>query len=133
MVSRHWVVAGLAGWIGFLAGIILLADSGRGGWLFSLVRPIPEGDKVGHFILFGVLGFLANLALRDARVSLWGQGVRKGSLVVAIAITLEECSQAMLPSRTFDVMDLAAGVLGVWAFGWVATRYLVRESRGAPH
>ena len=44
----------------FLILIIVLADTGRLGML-AIVYQIPYADKVGHFVLYGILTLLINL------------------------------------------------------------------------
>ena len=111
----------------FLAGIVLLADSGHGGWLFKLAYTLPDGDKLGHFILMGTLSFLVNLLLRAAPTRLYRFTVMKGSTIVMGIVTLEECSQVFFKARTFDLLDLAADAFGIWAFARLANLYLRRK------
>jgi hypothetical protein len=112
----------------FLLTIIVLADTGHGGRLFALAEIIPAGDKVGHFLLFGALSFPANLVLRSARIRWRRIVLRKASVFILAAITLEECSQVLFPSRTFDLLDLSAGALGVWFFGWLSEQLQRRRA-----
>jgi hypothetical protein len=46
----------------FILLIIALADMGRLG-ILAVVYQIPYADKVGHFLLYGILALLVNLAL----------------------------------------------------------------------
>ncbi|HXE41459.1 MAG TPA: VanZ family protein [Candidatus Baltobacteraceae bacterium] len=101
-----------------------MADDGKGGWMFALAHLIPLGDKAGHFLLFGTLSFLANLLSRAAKINLFGITAMKGSAIVLSIVTLEECSQLFFKSRTFDLLDLTADVLGIWFFSNLAARYL---------
>jgi VanZ family protein len=41
-------------------------------------------------------------------------------LTLALLITAEEFSQKFFPSRTFDLIDLFASLLGVVVGGWMA-------------
>ena len=123
----------LAGFVVFLIALVALADSGHGQRLFELARKVPAGDKLGHFVLFGVLSFLVNLILRAAEIRLWQIMVLKGSAVVLSLVTLEEVSQLFFRSRTFDLGDLAADALGIWLSGWLAKNYLVwKRSQAMP-
>lgn len=108
----------------FLVSLVVLADSGEGGWLFALSGKIPAGDKVGHFILFGPAAFLVNLLWRAATIRLLGVRVLKGSAVFLAIVALEESSQVFFRSRTFDLLDLAADALGIWVCGRLAVGYL---------
>jgi polysaccharide biosynthesis protein VpsQ len=108
----------------FLVGLTLLADTGHGRRLFALVSLIPGGDKAGHLVLYGILSFLINDVLRAAEVRLGRISLLKGSLIVMIVVTLEECSQLFFAARTFDLGDLGADFIGIWLFGKLAVRYL---------
>jgi VanZ family protein len=110
--------------VAFLVALVALADSGHGQQLFLLAKKVPAGDKVGHFLLFGTLSFLVNLVLRAAEVRLWRIAFLKGSAIVASLVTLEEFSQLFFRSRSFDLGDLTADILGIWLCGWLARKYL---------
>ena len=106
----------------FIILIIFLADMGRLG-ILATVYHIPYADKVGHFILYGILALLVSLTLFR---SLPGRSqilvaVTSG-LVLALLIGLEEFSQRSFPNRTFSLGDLTASYLGVILFSWVAVR-----------
>ncbi|MBE0540853.1 MAG: VanZ family protein [Verrucomicrobia bacterium] len=108
----------------FMAGLVALADSGHGRQFFRLADKVPGGDKIGHFLLFGMLAFLVNLVLRAAQIRLWRISFLKGSAAVLFVATLEEFSQLFLRSRSFDLGDLTADILGICFFGWLAKKYL---------
>ena len=103
--------------------IVILADSGN---LPKIVRDLydfPYGDKIGHFMLMGLLNyalvrvFLVSRAdLKPARV-IWTV-----SLAVAFFVTLEELSQQFFPRRTFSLLDLFFDYTGIAFFGWLAAR-----------
>ena len=114
-------------WITFLFAlfiilIIVLADKGQLG-LLKLINQIPYGDKVGHFILYGILTLLINLTLLR---SLPSQSPRRvtviSSLILALLIGIEELSQQFFASRTVSFQDLFAGYLGVIFFSWLALK-----------
>lgn len=111
----------------FLCCLVGLADSGRGRWLFGMAGSIPGGDKLGHFMLFGQLAFLVNLVLR-ATVVRWGRlTILKGSALVMVIVIAEEVSQLFFAARSFELLDLAADLAGIWIFGQLAGLYLKRE------
>lgn len=119
---------GLFGFAAFLTGLILLADAGRGQWLFRLANHIPGGDKTGHFVLFGILAFLVNLVMQASAVRVGRITLLRGSLLVTIIAVAEEFSQLGFASRTFDLRDLAAGLLGIFMIGRLAN-WAVRRRR----
>lgn len=120
-------------WAGALGiaiiGLIVAADTGHLGFL-GVVYDFPYGDKVGHFLVFGLMTLLANLAAFE-----WRPDSRpleltlKTSGVLALLIGLEELSQRWLPSRTSSLLDLVASYLGVAVFAWLAFRIDLRCRR----
>lgn len=102
--------------------LIFLADTGRLGFL-GFINQIPNGDKVGHFILYGILTLLLNLTFirslphRDPKSVVFSIG-----LILALLIGVEEYSQQFFRNRTFSFLDLACSYLGVIFFSWVALR-----------
>ncbi|MEW5938614.1 MAG: VanZ family protein [Chloroflexota bacterium] len=109
--------------------IIILADRDQLGFVRAL-NEIPLGDKVGHFILYGILSFLLNLTLlrslpaRDPR-----RLALALSLLLALAIGLEEWSQQFFPARTADWADLLFSYLGVAAGAWLAYKIPLSRNR----
>lgn len=106
----------------FIVAIIVLADLGRLG-LLSVINRIPFGDKMGHFILYGILTLLIDLTLlRSLRGLSSRLLVFRVALILALLIGLEEYSQQFFAKRTFNLADLASSYLGVLFFSWVALR-----------
>ncbi|WP_249319325.1 VanZ family protein [Pseudoalteromonas sp. BDTF-M6] len=117
----QWTLMLLAlGFFAFLGWIIYLANTAQPSVFFDLVRALPYGDKLGHFVLFGTATLLVSLALKAACWRLGRVKVYWGALVVFVFALCEEISQAFIASRTFDLVDLTADVLGI-----VAASYLV--------
>ncbi|HUH98062.1 MAG TPA: VanZ family protein [Anaerolineales bacterium] len=104
----------------FIILIIVLADAGRLGAL-DRIYDFPFGDKVGHFVLFGLLSFVINLSVFEAR-----PGAPKGrlavrtSLILALFIGLEEYIQRFFPTRRSDIFDFLASCAGVTSLAWLA-------------
>ena len=118
-------------WLAILFGIfviliIVLADAGTLPRYLGPIYDYPNGDKVGHFVLYGILAFLIDLSLfrslppssslRTSRILL----AVKCGLILALAITVEEFSQQYFSFRTFDLLDLTFSYLGVAFFSWLA-------------
>ena len=103
--------------------IIVLADMEALPRYLRLFNDIPYGDKAGHFILYGILTLLIDLAvlrsLAPRRPKLVAVMI---SLVLGGLIGLEEYSQQYFANRTFSLMDLSASYLGVIFFSWLALR-----------
>lgn len=110
------IIAFAAGLCCFILWIIYLANTGGDIIFLDLVHALPYGDKVGHVFLFGFLTFTANLAFRLRTGSLFGQPIYFGTAIVSLFVLIEEFSQAFLPSRTFDWLDLMADMVGITLF-----------------
>jgi VanZ family protein len=111
----------------FIILIIVLADTGNLGRLAILNR-IPFGDKVGHFVLYGILALLINLTLfRTVPLHTRKWVAILSGAILALLIGLEELSQRSFSHRTFDLIDLNASYLGVIFFLWLAWRMARKE------
>lgn len=111
-------------------GIILIANRG-GGHFWHFLTDLPGGDKLGHLGLVGTLSLLLNLSLRGRRAPRPLAGVMLGSVLVAIVMTAEECSQAFIPSRSLDLFDGLANLAGA-ALGEMVTRLILRSKHHGP-
>ncbi len=106
--------------------VLLIAVADRGTLAISWLAGLPAGDKIGHFVLMGLLSYLVNTALGGARWHWQRLSVLKGSLLVTALVVAEELSQLWLTHRAFELADLTADVAGIWVFG-----LLVAKNRGA--
>jgi VanZ family protein len=120
----------------FIIIVIILADTTHLGFIYRLYD-FPFGDKVGHFILFGLLSLFINLSI-NCHVSSDDTNpvskqketrtVIKTSLIIALFVGLEEFSQRWFPTRTSDLLDLFASYLGISLFALFALRLKTRRS-----
>ena len=101
--------------------VIFIADHKTYHHLFDILRGIPFGDKIGHFLLIGMLAFVVNVLFACKTVRFYRWQVFLGSLIVMVLVTLEEFSQLFIKYRTFDLGDLAADYLGFFFFTYLAT------------
>lgn len=101
---------------GFILRIIYLANTGQHSISFSLVKAVPHGDKIGHFCLFGLLTLGCNLALRCRTFRVQRFQIYIGTFFVTLFVIAEEISQFLLPTRTLDIIDLAADFIGILSF-----------------
>jgi VanZ family protein len=106
----------------FICWIIIQADLGQSIALSKLVRHLPFGDKVGHFLLYGILAFLVNLALKNRKVIILGSQVLLGGTLVLAFALLEECTQMALSTRDFELWDMFCDLVGIVLFSWLALR-----------
>ena len=117
----------------FIVLIIVLADKGMLG-ILGIINQIPYGDKAGHFVLYGILTLLVDLALfRSLPNSDPKLLAIKCGFLLALLIGLEEFSQRFFPSRTFDLVDLTFSYLGVIFFSWMALRTRKRNDKIEDH
>ena len=121
----------------FISYIIFLADTADYNFAFRVVGHIPQGDKICHALLYGMMAFFLNYGLGFRRVRLpthlqpsYGMKALSvfrvkgalanapyaGSVIVLVFAAIEECSQYWIPSRTFDLWDLLADFVGVLLF-----------------
>jgi hypothetical protein len=97
-------------WVGIMFFVVLAAT------LFayidaipSVIKVVPHYDSIGHFVLFGLLGYTGSRALGSARFPL-GYGI------VGIYAICDEMIQMFSHNRTFDLGDLAFSLLGILSF-----------------
>lgn len=113
----------------FIILIIVLADAGILKHYVGFLYEIPFGDKVGHFILYGILTLLLDLALfRSFPDQTPDRLAVKCGLILAVLIGLEEFSQRYFSSRTSDLLDLTFSYLGVTFFSWLAVKIKNRRA-----
>ncbi len=106
----------------FIIVVIVLANNGKLGSV-HFIYDFRNGDKAGHFILFGILTFLLDLTFFQT----FPHADRKRiaimiGLILAFLIGLEEFSQKYFPGRTFSLFDLFASYAGVSFFSWLALK-----------
>ena len=123
---KRWIPFVL--WLLFMGTIIICADRSLARPMFDFVGRYLGSDKLAHTVGMCALGFTLNYALRARTVPLKCYRVQLGGLIVAVVITIEECSQIWIPSRSFDLLDLAANYAGILCAGWLTQRYAPSES-----
>jgi len=105
----------------FIITMVILADTGNMPRYLSMIYDFKYGDKLGHFILFGLLNFFVTRAALSAfstRNPIW-VAVSTG-LILALFVAGEEYSQNYFSSRTADWIDLFAGYAGMFIGGMIA-------------
>lgn len=109
----------------FIIAAVVIANLGYGATWWPFLDHIPYGDKLGHIGLFGALGFLCNLALPDFRLRHLPRWITATTFILIILVSLEEISQAFIPTRTCDFFDWLADLTGL-AIGQIAARQCTR-------
>jgi len=102
----------------FILFIIFSANTGRS-LAFFHIKELPMGDKIAHASLIGMLAFILNLAMRGKSFWKWNREWLTVSFWLTIIITMEEFSQAFIPTRSFDLLDLAANYFGIAVASWL--------------
>lgn len=71
-------------------------------------------DKFAHFFVFAVLVFLLIIGYTKQYTYTWLKfNAVKSALITGIAYSvILECGQALVPQRTFDLVDLLANTVG---------------------
>jgi len=100
----------------FILFIIYLADTADYNFAFRVIGHIPNGDKLMHGLIYGVMAFLLNYGLNYKSCKFFGFNMQIGALIVLTFAGLEEISQYLLPSRTCDIFDFVADMVGVVLF-----------------
>ncbi len=106
----------------FIVVIIINADRGSLPDPLKFFYTFAGGDKIGHFVLIGLLTFLVNLSLSARRIELFSRSVLLGSFVVAIAVIIEELSQLFISTRSCSLSDLVFDFLGIGCASWLISK-----------
>ena len=115
-------------WLILVGGVIVCADRGVLRGFFRWINGIPFGDKAGHVFLIGIMAHLLNCAMAGRTSGIGRSRWQMGGLIVAVVMTIEEISQIWIPSRTFDLGDLAANYVGILLAEWRARCATARRS-----
>ncbi|MFC3150831.1 VanZ family protein [Litoribrevibacter euphylliae] len=130
MHFRHKAVMGLVCMVLLIFGTLYQVNQGETYFLVEWLQHVPNGDKIGHLMIFGVLTFMLNLTLLGKSVRLGVPGVKKGVqvnlalLLVGLFAVTEEFSQLYIASRNFDFMDLGCDAVGMAVFYLLSKRVL---------
>ena len=98
----------------FLLFIWISVDAGRLPSFITALYAFPHGDKVGHFLLMGLVAFFLGLAFCSGRK----EGRKKRLCIAGIAFivltTIEEMSQTYFANRSMDAVDLLCSYAGIF-------------------
>ena len=112
MFLKTLTVLAFAAFLFIIIHVGLETSTGR--FITHTIGTIPYADKSLHFFILTVLSFLLNASMHRRRVNLLGMNLLLGNLFVASGITLEEFSQAFIPSRHFELMDMVCNYAGIY-------------------
>lgn len=117
----------------FLVFVVITANLGVVGDLFGWLVDYPHGDKVGHFALYGILALIVALGFSISRARLGFWHPLKSTLLIAAIAILEEISQFFFIYRSPDLIDLLAGLAGIFLFSeigaWLRAIRIRRNSQ----
>lgn len=105
--------------LAFMGLVILWADTNTMPTLFRRIYSFPFGDKIGHFVIYGVFAYLLTWAMPFRRLRLGRFSLPLGIVIAVAFATLEEVSQLFVARRTPDLIDLLTGYLGIYASTWI--------------
>ena len=89
---------------------------------------IPFYDTIGHFVLVGLASFFSHLALNKRRINCLNISLPLGPSLVVICSIVDEFLQRLSPNRSFDLTDLAANLVGILFFYWLAERWQMKKT-----
>lgn len=112
----------------FIVWVIFMANTGQDMLLFKVTRQIPFGDKLGHIFVFGGLTLMANLAFKGKVLNGKLGSVYWGTAAVLIFVTLEELSQHFVATRSLDLLDYLANLVGILSFTWLSKEVMKKAS-----
>jgi VanZ family protein len=114
----------------FIALVIGAADLGLLRGQLDALHALPMGDKIGHFVLIGLLSFLVITSLIH---ELPKQDPRRIALATAILMALifgiEEASQRLIQGRDANPGDLMADYAGIAFFSWLSLKLHFKRKR----
>ncbi|MEO8614420.1 MAG: VanZ family protein [Luteolibacter sp.] len=110
-ICRPLAVVSALALLAFFVWIVVIADEGNGTpWWSVIIDHLPYGDKVGHFCLMSTMSFLCNLAFPSNKPVRF---ITVTTLILLIALSLEELSQGFIKSRHLDFFDWLADLAGL--------------------
>lgn len=122
MKRAAWLA--IAGVVGLIVAINLHLVPG----VVTLTKRIPGRDTTTHFLVFGGLSLIVNLAFARSRFRGRELGVSGCTGLLLVAIALEEFSQKWIPLRDFTFTDMGASFAGALVFALLAWILLAREA-----
>ena len=87
---------------------------------FGFIYGIPGRDQLAHFLGPGLLAFFMVLGFSSRATQHRPLSPLASMAAATLLVTLDEVSQLAIPSRTFELNDLAWSLTGVLVFGLAA-------------
>lgn len=111
----------------FLLYLMWAANSGHLPGFVASIYHFPNGDKIGHFGLYGMVAFFLSLAFPLS----WQAGrflIPVFMLIFLVFAIGEEWSQSLFPRRTADPIDALCSCVGIVLGTWIASRWKARQT-----
>ena len=99
--------------------ILLLAYTGN---LPPQFKQIPNYDKIGHVVLYGVAVYLGHRVFGYRRMTVLAFALPLFPVLFAIGTVTEEMLQGLSSNRTVDAFDLVASFCGITLGYWLAEK-----------
>ncbi|MGL1888081.1 MAG: VanZ family protein [Reichenbachiella sp.] len=109
----------------FIIWMIFQADMDQNNIIMEIGHSVPYGDKIGHFMLFGLLALLLNMALKFKQINISSRKFHLGSVVVFAFAIGEEFTQLAFETRTFDLIDMLFDLFGIGILSSISFRKYV--------
>ncbi len=122
--SQRWV---FAFWVYFGILIFILLSA----YLRIIpteISQFPYYDKISHFLFLGIPAYLGHLAFNKRKIQIFNISLPLLPLIVILFCIVDEAIQLFVPYRSFDLVDLAAGLCGIALFTWLAERQNLNKS-----
>lgn len=110
--SRPWLVLFALMFL-FVLALTVGADVGV---IPTKLFGITYSDKIGHFVLYGTLALLLQLALKRRAFRIGTIAIPLAFLIACALGLADEGQQYFMPHRAFDLKDFAADIIGITVF-----------------
>jgi polysaccharide biosynthesis protein VpsQ len=116
---QRWV---FAFWI-YLGILFFVCLSAYLQFIPTKIPRFPHYDTTLHFILPGIAAYLSYQAFKKRKIQIINISLPLAPLIVFFFCILDEAIQSFLPHRTADLKDLAADMMGIIVFTWLAEKF----------
>jgi VanZ family protein len=87
-------------------------------------------DKILHFVVFGILGFLTTRGMNHSSNQFLKQKYFAMGILISVLYSItDEVHQYFVPGRYASLLDLIADILGIIMFAWIYRRFLINKNK----
>ncbi|WP_416242475.1 VanZ family protein [Anabaena cylindrica] len=87
------------------------------------IAQFPHYDTILHFLLLGIAAYLSHQALNKRKFKIFNIPLPLAPFIVLLFSIIDEIVQSFVPYRSADIADLAADILGIIVFTWLAEKF----------